>query len=291
MDHDSLRIFLHLSRGLNFGRTGKALHKSASAVSRIVQRLESEVGKPLFERDNRTVKLTPQGEVLARFASETLSRWHEVRESLNDSEQELRGSIAVFASVTACQSFLPGLLGRFREAYPGVQLRLETGHAVDALSKLSEGQVDVAVAALPPRVPRHLLSRVIEVTPLIFVAPTTPSEVARRVDRRDIRWSEVPMVLPAQGLARSAVDRWFRARRTKAQIYSEVMGNEAILALVSTGCGIGVVPRLVLDKSPLSVQVRPLNIEPAIGEFHVGLCAQRRSLNHPVVKAFWNAMG
>jgi len=290
MDTDSLRIFLHLSRTLHFGRTGKELHKSASAVSRIVQRLEDELGKPLFERDNRSVKLTPQGELLVRFASDALSRWDELRESFKHSEEHLRGSIAVFASVTACQSFLPALLARFREAYPEVHLRLETGYAVDALEKLEEGHVDVAVAALPQSVPRHLVSRVVEVTPLIFIAPSAASEVSRRVDKRNIAWGEVPMVLPAQGLARSAVDKWFRARREKPQVYSEVMGNEAILALVSTGCGVGVVPKLVLDKSPLRGQVRALSVEPPIGEFHVGLCAQRRSLSNPLVSAFWNAM-
>jgi LysR family positive regulator for ilvC len=98
------------------------------------------------------------------------------------------------------------------------------------------------------------------------------------------------MVLPAQGLARDAVDRWFRARREKPRIYSQVMGNEAILALVSTGCGVGVVPKLVLDKSPLKNDVRALDVEPRLGEFRVGLCTSRRSLASPVVSAFWNAI-
>jgi LysR family transcriptional regulator, positive regulator for ilvC len=209
---------------------------------------------------------------------------------LRESEQHLRGSLSVFASVTACQSFLPALLGRFRDAHPDVHLRLETGYAVDALSMLEESKVDVAVAALPARVPRHLVARVVEVTPLIFIAPAAASEVARRVDKRQVDWREVPMVLPAQGFARNAVDRWFRARRIKPQIYSEVMGNEAILALVSTGCGVGIVPRLVLDKSPLRSEVRSLNVEPELGEFHVGLCAERRSLSNPIVNAFWNAV-
>jgi len=290
MDTDSLRIFLHLSRSLHFGRTGKELHKSASAVSRIVQRLEDELGKTLFERDNRKVKLTPEGELVARYASDTLSHWDDLREVLSASEQHLRGKLSVFASVTACQSFLPALLGRFREAHPEVQLRLETGYAVDALSKLEDSKVDVAVAALPASVPRHLLARVVEVTPLIFIAPAASSEVSRRVDKRHVDWSEMPMVLPAQGLARSAVDRWFRARRIKPKIYSEVMGNEAILALVSTGCGVGIVPKLVLDKSPLRSEVRTLNVEPPLGDFHVGLCAERRSLSNPIVSAFWNAV-
>ena len=287
MDWDDLRIFLHLSRSLHFGRTGEEMHKSASAVSRVVQRLEQELGLCLFARDSRKVALTADGEALLRYASDALSHWDEFRSSLKKGA-EVRGSLSVFASVTACQSFLPRLLTRFREAYPEVQLKLETGYAVDALEKLERGEVDVSVAALPERVPRRLVSRVVEVTPLIFVSPTAPSEVSRKVDKRSIDWANVPMVLPAQGLLRSAVDRWFRARKIKPQVYSEVMGNEAILALVSTGCGVGVVPKLVLDKSPLHEGVRALSVEPRVGEFHVGLCVARSALERPVVRAFWD---
>lgn len=290
MDYNDLGIFLHLSRKLHFGATAKAMHKSASAVSRIVRRLEDDLGKPLFERDNRTVKLTQYGEALARYATEVVSGYSEFREALQRGDEVVRGTISVFASVTACQSFLPRLLTRFREAYPEVQLRLETGYAVDALEKLEGGAVDVTVAALPGRVPRHLVSKVVEITPLIFVAPSAASDVSRRVDRRSVEWAEVPMVLPTQGLARAAVDRWFRARRIKPRVYSEVMGNEAILALVSTGCGVGVVPKLVLDKSPLLSDVRALDVEPRLGEFQVGVCAARRSLASPVVSAFWHVL-
>jgi LysR family transcriptional regulator, positive regulator for ilvC len=290
MDHDSLRMFLSLSRTLHFGRTSKQVHKSASAVSRAIQRLEEELGHPLFERDNRTVKLTQQGEAFQRYAAEVLRSFDQLREALQSRGEALRGSVSVFASVTACQSFLPPLLSRFREAYPAVQLKLETGYAVDALEMLQRGAVDVTVAALPARVPRHLASRVVAVTPLVFVAPTAPCEVSRQVDKRAIDWAEVPLVLPAQGLAREAVDRWFKARRIKPYVYSEVMGNEALLALVSTGSGVGIVPKLVMDKSPLSGDVRKLEVEPRVGEFHVGVCTERRALSSPLVSAFWNAI-
>ena len=290
MDDESLRIFSSLARTLHFGRASKEVHKSASAVSRAIQRLEEQLGQPLFERDNRRVKLTPQGEAFQRYASETLVRWDELRSTLARGSDTLSGSISVFASVTACQSFLPSLLTRFREAYPAVQLRLETGYAVDALERLDSGAVDVTVAALPTKVPRHLVSRVVAVTPLIFVAPSMPCEVSRRVDKRSIDWAEVPLILPAQGLAREAVDRWFRARKVKPQVYSEVMGNEALLALVSTGCGVGVVPKLVMDRSPLSADVRKLEVEPRVGEFRVGVCTEQRALSNPVISAFWNAI-
>jgi LysR family positive regulator for ilvC len=99
------------------------------------------------------------------------------------------------------------------------------------------------------------------------------------------------VVLPAAGLARALVDRWFRRQRITPNVYSEVTGNEAILSLVSTGCAVGVVPALVMEKSPLRANVRALETEHRLGEFRVGLCTKRRSLNHPLLAAFWQATG
>ena len=70
MDTDSLRLFLHLSHSLHYGRTSRECHKSPSALSRIIQRLEEELGSPLFERDNKKVSLTAQGLVMQRYASD-----------------------------------------------------------------------------------------------------------------------------------------------------------------------------------------------------------------------------
>jgi len=294
MDHDALRLFLHLSRTLRFLQTSRECHISPSALSRAIQRLEREVGCRLFERDRRTVRLTPGGARLAAHARDVLDRWdavtQELRESSGAGTGTLRGTIALFASVTACQSFLPGILSGFRERFPDIHIRLETGYAVDALEMLAEGRVDVTVAALPARVPAPLTARVLLHTPLVFVAPASPCEVQRQVARRPLPWAELPIVLPASGLARADADRWFRRKRIAPRIYGEVAGSEAILSLVSLGCGVGIVPRIVMDKSPLRAQVRALDVEPAIGEFRVGVCTQRRKLQSPLVRAFWDAI-
>jgi len=291
MDHDALRLFLHLSRTLRFLQTSRECHISPSALSRAIQRLERDVGCRLFERDRRTVRLTPEGTRLAAHTRDVLDRWDQVTRELRGSSGKLEGTIALFASVTACQSFLPGILSGFRERFPDIHIRLETGYAVDALEMLAEGRVDVTVAALPARVPAPLTARVLLHTPLVFVAPASPCEVQRQIARRPLPWAELPIILPASGLARADADRWFRRKRIEPRIYSEVAGSEAILSLVSLGCGLGIVPRIVMDKSPLRAEVRALDVEPDIGEFRVGVCTQRRKLQSPLVRAFWDAIG
>jgi LysR family positive regulator for ilvC len=293
MDYDSLRLYLHLSRTLHFLRTSRECHVSPSTLSRSIQRLEQEAGWPLLERDRRTVRLTPAGARFAEHARDTLERWERLQRDLGGHSAALRGTISIFASATACQSFLPELLSGFRRQHPEIHIKLETGYAADALEMLERGRVDVTVAALPRAVPRALVSRVLLHTPLVFVAPTKPCEVERLCAARPLAWDGLPVVLPAGGLAREAADRWFKRHRVAPPVYGEVPGSEGILALVSLGCGVGVVPRLVLDKSPLRTNVRALPLDQGqdeLGEFRVGVCTQRRKLASPLVRAFWDVI-
>jgi LysR family positive regulator for ilvC len=293
MDYDALRLFVHLARNLHFLRTSREMHVSPSALSRAVQRLEREAGWPLLERDRRSVRLTAEGARFAEHARDTLESWDRLQRTLQGRRETLSGTIVVFASVTACQSFLPELLSGFRQRHPDIHIQLETGYAADALERLAEGQVDVSVAAIPHAVPKALVARVLLHTPLVFAAPRSPCEVERLCHRRPIDWARLPVILPAGGEARDSADRWFRRQRVSPQIYSDVAGNEAILALVSLGCGVGIVPRIVLDESPLRSKVRVLEVETAagpLGEFRVGVCTQRKKLSSPLVRALWESL-
>jgi LysR family positive regulator for ilvC len=290
MDFDALRQFLDLSRSLHFGQTSRHCHISPSALSRSMQRLEHELGAQLLRRDNRGVELTAAGARLQRYASEALAGYDALREQLQRKREHLRGALSLFCSVTAAHSFLPTLLSRFRQSYPDVTIRLETGYAVSALQMLQDDRVDVTVAALPERIGRSLLARPITYTPLLFTAPRAECEVSRMVERDPIDWAAVPMILPETGVGRQSIDRWFRARGISPRVYGEVSGNEAALSLISLGCGVGIVPGLVMDKSPLRSQVRSLEVRPRLPDFRVGVCTKRKNLSSPIVLAFWESI-
>ena len=283
--YESLRLFVQLSRTLHFGRTSRDCHVSPSALSRAIQRLERELGIVLFTRDKRNVALTDAGRLFRDYATGVLEGWAAFEERIHRGDGPT-GTLSVFCTVTAAQSFMPDILARFRAAYPGVHIQLETGYAADALAMLRAG-TDLTVAALPARLPNSIAARTITVTPLVFVAPTSPGDVARAVDRRPVLWDDVPLVVPPFGLARDAVDAWFRGRGHRPAVYSEVASHEGILSLVASGCGVGVVPGLVLDRSSLRDRLRIVAVRPRLGDFHVGACVLRRRLPEPAVAAFW----
>lgn len=230
-DHRELRLFLHLAQTLNFGRTSLDCHVSPATLTRTVQRLESELGHRLLDRGPRGVSLTAEGHRFREYAVQALELWRSYREEHPD-PAELTGRLTVFATVTACHALLPDLLAPFRAAHPQVRLELRTGDAAAALARLDEGEVDVAVAGIPARLPDPLVSRTVATTELVFVT-------AR--DRPDPGLGG-PFVLPHRGLVREAADRWFRAHGTAPEVATEPDGHEGLLALVALGCGTGVVP-------------------------------------------------
>jgi LysR family positive regulator for ilvC len=281
---EPLRVFVHLADTLNFGRTSTERHLSPATLTRTVQRLEAQVGHRLLDRGPRGVALTEEGRRFTGYARQALALWTDYREQGRDAAG-LSGTLRIFSSVTAGQAILPDLLAPFRRAHPRVRLDLQTGDAAGAIARLDEGAVDVAVAALPARVPEHLASAPITETPLVCVAART-ARTLRAAARAD-DWAAVPFVLPRGGFARDAARRWFRRQRLDPTIAAEVDGHEALLTLVALGLGAGVVPRLVLDTSVVKDRLAVVPTDPPIGGVVVGLCARRTDLRRPIVSALW----
>ncbi len=73
----------------------------------------------------------------------------------------------------------------------------------------------------------------------------------------------------------------------KPEIYAEVAGNEAIIAMVNLGCGIGLVPEMVLDKSPVSENIDKIDFNPPLKPYSIGICIHKNGLENKIVNAFW----
>lgn len=288
MDIRYLKLFRHLAGTLHFARTSQACYISPSALTRVIQRLEAETGETLFFRDNRTVELTREGAVFKKYADDVIGRWEQFQNELS-AQEILQGELSLYCSVTAAYGILPGIMDRYREAHPNVRIQLETGDAAKALLKLSAGDADMVIAALPDNLPGGLSFQALDTTPLVFIAPRQYEDT---VDgNRRINWEKTPLIIPDRGLGRERIDRWFAQEKFIPQIYSQVAGNEAIIVMVSLGFGIGLVPRMVFEKSPFINKVKVLSKAPELPPFIIGICTRKKSFSNPRVKAFWELAG
>ena len=99
--------------------------------------------------------------------------------------------------------------------------------------------------------------------------------------------AQVPLVVPQSGVARNRLDTWLQLNRIIPNISTEVSGNEALIAMVRLGAGVGVVPQLALERSPFRDDVDMVADAPGLDPYVVGLCSSKRNLKRPAVKAMW----
>ncbi len=283
-----MKALLILARVLHFGRASELCHMSPSALSRCIKRVEMDFGQELFVRDKRSVVLTPAGKLVANYCEEALARREQLEHSLVSDATELLGELRLYCSVTASYSFLAKILPAFRIKHPGIELKLSTGDQARSVDRVLAGEEDIVIAAQPEKLASKLRYQELGRSTLRFIGPTIPCAVKDRLDEGEVDWRELPLILAETGIARRRVDAWFKRRGIKPNQYAQVSGHEAMVTMVGLGFGIAVVPEIVIANSPLKDSVRILEMEPEFEPFGIGLCAMARSLEDPIVKAFWS---
>ena len=290
MDSHALSLFLALADNLHFGKTSREQHVSPSALSRSIKQLEDEVGAPLFVRDNRSVRLTREGQQFREYASDVMNGWQAIRQTFKQDQLILHGELSLYCSVTASYSFLYEILSSFRQDYPRIEMKLHTGDPAKAVERVQQGQEDLAIGARPDSLPAGVEFQSITRSALRFIGPQSPQLLSDEQLKNPgaESWQDVPLILSEEGLARTRTDRWLKHHNIKPLIYAQVSGNEAIVSMVSLGFGIGVVPQIVLDNSPLAARIRLYDIQPPLTDYDIGLFALHKRLKDPLIAAFWN---
>ncbi|WP_458526336.1 LysR substrate-binding domain-containing protein [Onishia taeanensis] len=185
MDTDLLRAFVTVAECEGFSAAGKVLHRTQSAVSLQIKRLEDQMGESLFERTSRSVVLTAPGGRLLPYARHILKLQDEARRVMGIERQgEL---IRLGTSEEQASTYLPELLPRFAARYPEVRLEVICSISGSLVNDFQEGLLDAAlVVRHGPTHTGQLLGR----EPLVWV-------VAEEVSLDD--WETLPLALNPEG--------------------------------------------------------------------------------------------
>jgi LysR family positive regulator for ilvC len=289
MDIKTLKLFLSLTKTLHFANTAEQMNMSTSAVSRSVKRLEDEIGQILFYRDNRKVELTRAGGLYQSFAEEVIINWQSMQQAFTDEAQAPEGVLNLFCSVTASYAILSPLLPKVRQRFPGIEVHVHTGDQADAITRIQASTEQIGITVRPKKLPDNLTFLPLTTTPLKIIAPLPDKSLLEelRIMDKASDWLSLPLIVSETGEARARLDDWLAEQGKKANIYAQVSGHEAIVSLVSLGFGIGLVPDLVIESSPMKDLVRVLTPEPAIEDFEVGLIVLKHRLIEPIIQSFW----
>ena len=134
IDVDQLRTFIAIVETGSFTKAAEVVHKTQSAVSMQMKRLEERLGKPIFARDGRASKLTEDGERLLDYARRIIKLNVEALAAFDDAE--LTGRVRLGLPDDYADRYLPEIMARFSRAYPSVELTVMCEPSVELVERI-----------------------------------------------------------------------------------------------------------------------------------------------------------
>ncbi|PWG64394.1 LysR family transcriptional regulator [Spiribacter halobius] len=143
LEHDVLRSFVAIAETGSFTRAAERVFRSPSAVSMQIKRLEETLGRPVFVREPRQVRLTAEGEALLGYARRLLDLNEEaVAQFLSP---PVGGTVRLGTPDDVGTRILPGVLARFARTHPAVQVNVGVSRSLELRARLEAGELDLAL--------------------------------------------------------------------------------------------------------------------------------------------------
>lgn len=282
VDVRQLRCVEAVARHRHFTRAAEELHVAQSALSHQIQRLERELGTPLFERTSRRVIPTEAGEVIASRARRVLAELDGAREEVDELRGIRRGRIWIGALMPSGGVDVPGLLAGFSQAHPGIEVGLREGTAEDMFRHLAVDELDAAFCLLAGEPPAELAAEPLSQDEVVAafapaLAPAGPHVTVAQLTRQ-------PLVAMRRGSAMTHVlaQRFAEAGRPLSLALES--GDPFLLrALAARGFAAAILPRSLTALAGPAIEVRSL--EPA-AHLPVALVWRRDRTIPPAARTF-----
>ena len=247
MEIRQLRYFCAVAETGGFTRGARREHVTQSSLSEQIKMLEQELGSDLFDRLGQTTKLTPTGKTLYRAARSILSRLGEVKSKIQDGRNMQGGDVTVGAPPTVAPYFLPRALVSFKRKHPLIRLKVVEEPSDQLLQDLRSADVDLAVLQLPVSGSEFTGEEVTR-EPLCIALPRG-HRLAGRKTVHLVELKDDPFIMLKDGPFRKLVINAFRKAKIRPRIICEAHGLAMVLAMVSAGLGVSIIPRMAMEKN------------------------------------------
>lgn len=265
MDLRQLLYFTTLAEVLNFRRAAERLNMSQPPLTVAIQKLELELGAPLFTRSARGVALTSAGEAALVSARAALAHADQVRQLAREGFKGERGRLTIGFVSSAIFALLPRLIPIFRLRFPNVELVLEESTSIEIANYIRSRRMDLGFVRLPLIEATHLDVSVMEVDEMVAAVPEAHGFSQRTVLPLRLLASEPFVTYPRGSVLHAQVLMACHEAGFTPRVTQEAAYVPTIMSLIQSGLGVGLVPSIASRHAPDGVKllrlVRPLRIE------------------------------
>ncbi|MEC3975247.1 LysR family transcriptional regulator [Amycolatopsis sp. H20-H5] len=242
MELRQLEYFVAVAEEANFTRAAERVHVAQPGVSAQIRKLERELGQPLLDRSRRTVRLTEVGAAALPPAKAALASVAAVRLAVDQLSGLLRGQVAIGMVTSYGPVDLPGLLARFHELHPAVEITLSAANSGTMFDAIRDGGLDLAlvgVASVPPEGIEILVVRDEEFVAVVGLGdPLATRNTVTLAELESLPFGCLPK---GTGL-RTALDEALTAAGLRPRIAFEAGDPNVLAHLAANGLGVAIVP-------------------------------------------------
>lgn len=250
---DQFRILKAIALEGSFKKAADSLYISQPAVSLQIQALEKQLNIPIFNRTNRKVLFTEEGQTILIYANRVLSLCDEACRAMEDLQNVQGGTLVVGASQTTGTYLMPRLIGLFRQKYPQVSVQLQV-HSTRRISwGVANGQINVAVIGgeVPPELKNTLQITTYAEDELALILPTShPFSKLASIQKEDLYRLRF-IALDKQSTIRKVIDKVLNQNgidSTRFKVEMELNSVESIKNAVQSGLGASFVSISAISK-------------------------------------------
>ena len=254
LDIDLLKTFLAIADTGSFTRAAEEVHKTQSAVSMQMKRLEEVLGRPLFARDGRASRFTSDGDRLIEYARRMVAINDEAVSAFT--KPELTGTLRFGTPDDYADRFLPEILARFSRTHPLVTVDVECINSSTLFERTKRGEMDLALVTFGCDI---VTDEPVRREPLVWVTSA----------KHNVHMLEVLPIASPDCEWRKAALAALDSQKRKYRIAYSSSNSNAINAVVQTGLAVGAVPELCVRPGMRVLTER--DGFPVIGSFEIGL--------------------
>jgi len=245
MELSQLEVFLSVARERRFSRAAEKLHRTQSAVSQTIRKLENELGEALFDRSSREGMLTDAGKVLYEYAEKLINLRGEAAESLSELRELQKGKLVIAANEFTVLYLLP-VLAEFRRLHPMIKITVERALGSHIPDEVLRHAAEFGVLSYEPQ-EANLHSVVVYLDELVFVVPPKhPLASAPHVSIRQLG-AESFVAHIVSSPYREKVIQLFKTHKTPLHMDLELPTLQAIKQFVAMGNGVALVPEISVE--------------------------------------------
>ena len=246
MEHNlaAYRAFYETAKEGNISKAATKLGVTQPAVSRAISKLEQNFGTKLFNRTQRGVSLTPEGDIFYEHLEQAFYDIEKGEEELRRIKDDEFGYLKIGSSSTLCRFFLVSYLKEFFDRNPFVKLTIENASTAQTIQRIQSRKLDIGAVMLYKKEPDIVFEKIMDVEDIFVCTPLYKRRLEELYGTGVNPFEKANiMLLSREHVTRKYIDEFLKSENISPKRLLEFRTIDVLIDMAKSNMGVACVIR------------------------------------------------